>query len=165
MTVTFVSLTEKDAQYISDRVFSWWVEIYEGEISTGIEGLKSIFSREETPDHILEHMSKGTVYCDVSLDGKTVGMVAYRPGPEEFYIDKLYLDSSVRGMGIGGECLENMIDIARSHGCTKVRLHVSPGNKGAYRFYLSHGFVFDFIEEITDCFGVVGERHHLVRLL
>ncbi len=163
MSVTFVPLSEKDAQGISARIYGWWVEIYSGEISSGVEGLDSIFEREETADHVRDHMSKGTVYCDVSVEGKVVGLVAYQPGPEVFYIDKLYLDESARGMGIGGECIEELFSIARARGCTKVLLHASPGNKGAYRFYLAHGFYLDHIEEITDSFGVVGERHHLMR--
>jgi len=165
MNVTLVPLSGKDAQYISERIHGWWLEMYSRDISTGTAGLESIFSREEAPEHILEHISEGTVYCNLECEGKVVGMAAYKVSAEAFFIDKLYLDSSSRGMGIGGESLETLIDIARSHGCTKVLLHVSPGNKSAYRFYLNHGFVFDYIEEITDCFGAVGERHHLIRLL
>lgn len=165
MIVNLVPLSLADAESISDRVYDWWMEMYSKEIPTGEEGLRSIFDREETPDHIRAHISGGTVYSDIVVEGKVVGLAAYRPGPEVFYIDKLYLDASARGMGIGGACLEEMLSIARSRGCTKALLHVSPGNKAAYRFYLERGFVLDHIEDITDCFGVTSERHHLVRLL
>lgn len=163
--LTFLRLSMTDAESISSRIHSWWMEIYSGEISSGAAGLESIFAREETPAHIVRNIEGGTEYYDVCLDGKVIGMIAYRIDGDTLYIDKLYLDGPMRHSGYGGECLEYMLSAGRSAGCMRARLHVSPGNRSAYDFYLMRGFVLDFIEDITDAFGVTGERHHLVKPL
>jgi len=165
MMLTYVALSPVDAASVSSRIHEWWVEMYGKEIRTGIEGLDSIFAREETPDHIVSHMGSGTVYKDVLLNGSVIGLIAYKVDGDTLYIDKLYLDGSARHSGHGTECLEYMLSEGRQAGCMRARLHVSPGNGGAYKFYLRNGFVLDYVEPITDCFGVTGERHHLVKLL
>ena len=165
MTIEFVRLAPSDADVISEIIHRWWIIIYSGEITSGTAGLDDIFNREERPEHVRAHMDKGMVYEKVLLDGEEIGLVAYIPVAPELYVDKLYLDSPVRGRGIGTKCMEHMFETARANGCSRAALVASEKNEPAHRFYQKTGFFKVGRSPVYDHLGVVGFRIRFERVL
>jgi len=163
MTIEFVRLAPEDSEAISERIHRWWILIYAGEISSGAAGIDDIFNREQRPEHIRGYMEDGTVYESVIVDGEDMGMIAYRPVAPQLYVDKLYLETSVRRHGVGSACMEHMFGVARSNGCTSAALVASEHNEPAMNFYAKNGFVRTGSEPVYDHLGNVGYRIHLER--
>ena len=56
-------------------------------------------------------------------------------------LDKLYLDASARGQGIGRRLLAYLIDAARAAGARRLTLRVNRHNTASIAFYQRAGFV------------------------
>lgn len=57
------------------------------------------------------------------------------------YIDDICVDESARGMHVGEDIYEHIIEYARSKGCYNVTLNVWSCNPGAMKFYEKMGLV------------------------
>jgi ribosomal protein S18 acetylase RimI-like enzyme len=55
-------------------------------------------------------------------------------------IESLYLDESIRGLGVGGRLIESHIAWMRERGCERIRVGVSHGHDSPLDFYRKHGF-------------------------
>jgi putative acetyltransferase len=84
----------------------------------------------------------GRLYL-VDIDGVPTGCIAMRKLDENGACEmkRLYLRDTARGLGIGNELIEKLIDDARSSGYAKMRLDTYPPKMGkAVKLYESHGF-------------------------
>lgn len=55
-------------------------------------------------------------------------------------VESLFLDESIRGLGIGGTLVESHIAWMRARGCARIRVGVSHGHDLPLDFYRKHGF-------------------------
>lgn len=71
------------------------------------------------------------------LVGYTTFIKQFSTWDADFYIylDCLYLDQSVRGMGIGQELMEHIRAYAKAVDCTEIQWQTPDFNKSAIRFY------------------------------
>lgn len=62
------------------------------------------------------------------------------------YMDDLYVKESFRGLGIGKDLLNSVIQFGKESKCHKIRWQVSNWNKNAQNFYKSIGAEIDNVE-------------------
>ena len=72
--------------------------------------------------------------------GRVVGYVATRARAGALEISGLATDAAHRRTGLGRALVRAAVRSARSRGLALVSLHVSTGNDGAIRLYVSEGF-------------------------
>ena len=96
-----------------------------------------------TPTALAAAEEAGTVFYLAEQAGQALGYAALAPGPEPatMLLDKLYLDASARGQGIGRRLLAYLIDAARAAGARRLTLRVNRHNTASIAFYKRAGFV------------------------
>ncbi len=67
-----------------------------------------------------------------------IGLLTYEITNDECEI--LSLDSKYENQGIGTELIKRVIDIARNHGCMRLKLITTNDNINAIKFYQKRGF-------------------------
>jgi GNAT superfamily N-acetyltransferase len=84
---------------------------------------------------------EGRLYL-VEIDGVLTGCIAMRKLEDGICeMKRLFLRDSARGLGIGNELIERLIEDAREIGYLKMRLDTYPPKMGkAVKLYTSHGF-------------------------
>lgn len=55
-------------------------------------------------------------------------------------IESLFLDESIRGLGVGGTLVDSHVAWMRERGCARIRVSVSHGHDSPLDFYRKHGF-------------------------
>ncbi|RAI99684.1 diamine N-acetyltransferase [Chitinophaga skermanii] len=66
------------------------------------------------------------------------------------YLDDLFVQETYRGRNIGTQLFDQVLTIARSQGCVKMRWQVSRWNEAAKAFYVKRGAVLDEVEMNCD---------------
>ena len=113
----------------------------------------------ETPMECLTEATECEFYKPVGLysDDELVGFAMYGFFPNEtkrgrLWIDRILIDSSYQGKGLGTLFMEALIEkVEEEYGKQPIFLSVYPDNKGAIHLYDKLGFVF------TDEFDINGE--------
>ena len=91
----------------------------------------------------VERMVTDGVALIAEDDGNAIGYALARygdHGPTTVYVSDLWVDSTVRGQGLGRELLRRVSDAAIAHGSTHVVLDVDSKNRDAIAFYEHLGF-------------------------
>ncbi len=96
-----------------------------------------------TPTALAAAEDAGTAFYLAEQAGQALGYAALAPGPEPatMLLDKLYLDASARGQGIGRGLLAYLIDAARAGRARQLTLRVNRHNTASIAFYKRAGFV------------------------
>jgi RimJ/RimL family protein N-acetyltransferase len=84
------------------------------------------------------------------LDNRPIGLIAaQRQGSEAVYLYSLWLDPSVRGLGLGRTLVAEAVRWARTQRVRRVTLRVNVDNARARAVYESLGFVVCTAEDVT----------------
>lgn len=98
--------------------------------------------REITAEHyafLSAAIERGNVYF--AVDGsEVVGVAATERRDSGIYIDRLGVDPSRQGTGLGSFLLERLEEIARSDGLKGLSLETAEMAEGNIRLYRRHGF-------------------------
>ena len=96
-----------------------------------------------TPTALAAAEEAGTVFYLAEQAGQALGYAALAPesAPATMLLDKLYLDASARGQGIGRRLLVYLIDAARAASARQLTLRVNRHNTASIAFYQRAGFV------------------------
>ena len=135
--VSIVPIGVSGMARVRDISYVIWPEAYAG-----------ILPADRIPGMLAEIYDLGTLAADIeerghrywfaTVDGVDAGFVsAYREG-DRVWIKKLYVLSSIRGLGLGRRLLATAI--AAFPGATSVGLYVNNGNAPAIGFYRTQGF-------------------------
>ena len=90
--------------------------------------------------------SAGAIYLVKDTQNTVLGYVvlcfgfSIESGGKDAFIDELYLSPTARGRGVGKMVLDEIEDVARNAGVTKLHLEVSRDNLRAKHYYLKAGF-------------------------
>ncbi len=134
----FINKGPQDAADLSDYLYPIWHEVFDRLMPW--DEAEYVFRAWNTPDAIVETMSKGYVYGYIIESGVRIGLYSYRVQDDgRFYINKLYLESRFRGRGLGSQAMRLFFDIARSSGCHEAYLNVYYKNEDAIRMYKKAG--------------------------
>ncbi len=104
------------------------------------------FSREQLAEEL---DTPGTRFFFAFQGGQLAGYCKLNTGAaqtelketEGLEIERIYIAPEFQGQGLGGELLQQVLDLARNEGYGYAWLGVWEHNPGAIRFYERHGFV------------------------
>lgn len=80
------------------------------------------------------------VFVTALADGEIAGYVGMHHLGDVGYICNVAVSSDYRGMGIGGQLLEYLIDYARKNSLSEITLEVRTSNQAARKLYEKSGF-------------------------
>jgi GNAT superfamily N-acetyltransferase len=130
-----------------------WNSCYPGILSDGqIDYMLTIWYQ---PDAMAREMVARDVWYAL-LEVESRGAVGYlsferHPGSDVVFINKLYLQSSVHGLGLGAFALAWAAERARELGARRLQLRVNKRNAVAIRAYRRAGF--GFVEDVCTDIG------------
>lgn len=82
------------------------------------------------------------IFLVMRADGRAAGCGAVKKtAPEVGYIKRMWVDDSLRGLGLGRRLLEALEGAASGLGCTRVQLETNQALTEAIRLYRSTGYV------------------------
>ncbi len=93
----------------------------------------------------LENPAYGMVLVAVA-DDSIAGYVAvtfgfsFEYGGRDAFVDEVFVDSALRGRGIGENLLQRAIAVCKEQGVQAVHLEVEPRKERTAQFYRRHGF-------------------------
>ena len=127
-----VAPTSEAAVFCLARYFEELARRFEG----GFDPAKSI------PSHDADLVPPRGAFLIASVDGQPVASGCLRKlAPRVAYLKRMWVDSSLRGAGLGRRMLAALEDEARSLGFDVVRLETNRALKEAIALYLSTGYV------------------------
>lgn len=85
-------------------------------------------------------IARGGKYYIVDVDGEAAGYFAYISEEKKVFIDKIYIDKSLRGCGIGRKVVEFVKNVAISENKNVVALDVNKYNANSIAAYRAFGF-------------------------
>lgn len=131
--------TAKDIDLVTDIAQEVWTEHYTPII--GVEQveymLKNLHSKEIIAKQILK---QNYLYFIIKHEESDIGYIGVQIKENELFLSKIYLKSSVRGLGLGKESMMFIKDLAQRHNLSKVSLTVNKNNKNTIAAYYKFGF-------------------------
>jgi GNAT superfamily N-acetyltransferase len=119
---------------------TWCLEQYYSELDRVFEGGFDV-ARSLVSDPGGARRPHG-VFVLARLGDRPVGCGMVVPtSPEVGYIKRMWVDSEVRGRGLGGRLLGALEGAARELGCVKARLETNRALTGAIRMYRRSGYL------------------------
>ncbi len=118
------------------------------------------FFKERPPASTKDPLKFGVNVHDGAL--AAIGDLAFGfPGPDDAYLGLLLLVPEMRGRGLGRAVLEEVKQLARTHGASRLLIGVLDSNGGARRFWERQGFTL----AQTSGPHIFGDRQHVVHRL
>jgi GNAT superfamily N-acetyltransferase len=110
-----------------------------------------------TPEALVSQLDSGQIFLIIYYEGKAAGFASYTRINEEgdFKLNKIYLDYTTQGKGLGKWLLHDVIYRVKSAGGKTLQLNVNRHNK-AKGFYQNMGFSI-VKEELLD----IGGGHYM----
>jgi putative acetyltransferase len=100
------------------------------------------YSDEETFGYSLDQLERSGVHLvGARSEGRLVGIGGLELQEDGFAeLKRFYVDPAHRGGGVADAVIEKLVEHARSHGATTLRLETGDKQQAAMRFYARHGF-------------------------
>jgi putative acetyltransferase len=100
------------------------------------------YSDEESFGYSLDQLERSGVHLvGATSDGRLVGLGGLELQEDGFAeLKRFYVDPAHRGGGVADAVIEKLVEHARSHGATTLRLETGDKQQAAMRFYARHGF-------------------------
>ena len=118
----------------------WCLERYYAELQEAFEG--GFEANRSTVSDPREFCPPGGLFLVADLHGRPVGCGAIKViGEEVAYIKRMWIDSSLRGHGLGRRMLEALENSARALGCRTVQLETNRALTAAVHLYRTSGYV------------------------
>jgi DNA-binding MarR family transcriptional regulator len=135
----------RDAQYCLREYFAELARRFEG----------GFVPRRSVSAELSGFAPPGGVFLVARLRGEPIGCGGLRfDGDEPAYLKRMWVSSSVRGLGIGRRLLAELESRARDHGSTSIRLETNRALVEAIELYRSSGY------HEVDPFNSLPYAHH-----
>ena len=132
-------LTQKDINIIVEIAQEIWPEHYTSII--GIEQVEYMLSHFHSSEIIEKQITqKNHRYFIITHNNMNVGYIGVQITTDELFLSKIYLQSSVRGVGIGKKSMLFIKDLAQENSLSKISLTVNKNNKDTIAAYYKFGF-------------------------
>jgi ribosomal protein S18 acetylase RimI-like enzyme len=131
---------EDDLQIISDLATKIWPQTYSAYISE--EQLDYMLDLMYNRGELLAQLQKGHTFLIAADEGKDVGFAGFSIIDIEkgcYKLHKLYVLPEMHGKGVGKILINEVVNLAISHGGKALQLNVNRANK-AKDFYEKAGF-------------------------
>ncbi len=140
MALSIQPATEIDIPIIRALAHEIWREYYPTVISG--EQIEYMLVMMYARDILIQELRQGKVYALASWGNRNVGYLSYyQERPERLKLSKLYLLKDFRGLGLGKQMLEHVMNAATAYAAVEVSLCVNKKNAQAIAAYEKFGFV------------------------
>lgn len=149
----FVRCDADRSQELCTYLHPIWHEVFDPIMTDGPDQVEYIFKTWMNPDALVNDMEHGYEYGFIEESDTRIGLYSWHIQDDgRFYINKLYLEPSFRGKGLGNKALLSMFDVAREHGCGEAYLNVYYWNERAIRAYQRAGMHLEY-----RCLQMIGD--------
>jgi len=130
--------TSADMKVVESLAYPIWREHYLPII--GAAQVEYMLKKFQTTQAIESQIQQGALYFMIrSHEGEIVGFFAVIKKPGEFFLSKLYLLKTHRGLGYARQALDFIRGLAQERGLTRITLTVHKQNPSV-RIYQALGF-------------------------
>ena len=142
MSNKIIKATPSDHKILSDLCYQIYPQTYSNWWS---DGGKWYMETMYNPDKMLSELEdKNAEFYFLTLNEEPIGYLklnhAYRNERDSFEIERIYLNQTYAGQGLGNKLLNFGIEIARSLNRKTVYLKVMASGNGTIKFYEKNGF-------------------------
>ncbi|MGL1889493.1 MAG: GNAT family N-acetyltransferase, partial [Reichenbachiella sp.] len=130
--------SDKEIESTAELAELIWNEHYPPII--GQEQVDYMLHKFQSRDAISSQINNGIQYFFVSVASGIVGYLSFELKTDCLFLSKVYLQSNMRGTGIGREILDFVFETAKSEGRMLVRLTVNKQNENSIKAYEKIGF-------------------------
>lgn len=132
--------TKQDIDYTVNLAKTIWQQHYLNII--GQEQIDYMLDKFQSPAAISQQIDSGYLYFLAQHDNSHAGYLALVPDltQSRLMISKIYVDATIRGVGIGSKMFEFTKDKAKELGLNNIWLTVNIHNTDSINWYLKHGF-------------------------
>ena len=146
MTI-FKLINNNDFQQVYQLASEIWNDNYDGIISQ--EQINYMLNMMYNPKRLQQDLDEDYQWELIYHNNNLIGYLAYVIKDTRVFLSKIYLKTSVQGMGLGKLALNRVKEYAENNNCKAVYLTVNKGNIKGVRAYKKSGFTI-IAEEITD---------------
>jgi len=144
----FKSISNSDFQQVYQLATEIWNENYEGIISQ--KQIDYMLNMMYHSERLQQDLDDDYQWEFIIHEEEIIGYIAYvKKDDSRVFLSKIYLKTSVQGLGLGKLALNRVTDFAKNKNCNAVYLTVNKGNEKGVRAYKKFGFTI-IAEEITD---------------
>lgn len=138
---------EQDIEIIQDIANNTWYDTY-GDLLT-IEQIKYMLDKMYNKGELLSQLKNGHTFLIAEQNNRDLGFAGFSLINHEtatYKLHKLYVLPESHGKGVGKLLINEVLNLVKKSGGTKLQLNVNRNNK-ASKFYSSAGFI---IKETVD---------------
>ncbi len=133
-------LTKEDINIVVEIAQEIWPEHYTSII--GIEQVEYMLNNFHSNEIIEKQIAlENYRYFIITHNNMAVGYIGIQITSERLFLSKIYLKSSVRGVGIGKKSMLFIKSLAKENSLPKISLTVNKENKDTIAAYYKLGFV------------------------
>ena len=138
--ISFIEVTDNDLiEKVATLAREIWTEHYEPII--GKHQVEYMLSTFQSGNEIRRQITEGKIhYFLIQKDKDYTGYLAVEPQKDTFFLSKIYIQSSCRGLGLGRESLEFVTLLAKLHKLPRITLTVNKNNTSSIKAYEKCGF-------------------------
>jgi len=131
--------TDEDISLVVDIAQEIWTEHFTPII--GIEQVEYMLNNYHSKDIIEKQISQQNyLYFIIKHCDNNVGYIGVQIKEDGLFLSKIYLQSTVRGLGLGKKSMLFIKGLAQSNNLSKVSLTVNKNNKDTIAAYYKFGF-------------------------
>jgi len=144
----FKTITSNDFQQVFDLSKEIWNDNYQDMISQ--KQIDYMLNMMYNPERLQQDLNEGYKWEFIYHNNNPIGYLAYVIKEDNrVFLSKIYLKTTVQGLGIGKLALQRIKNYAKINNCKSVYLTVNRGNKKGIRAYKKSGFII-IAEKIFD---------------
>ena len=144
---TFKTINSYDFKQVYQLASEIWNNNYNGIISQ--DQINYMLNLMYNPERLQQDLNEGYQWEFIYHNNNLIGYIAYVIKGARVFLSKIYLKTSVQGMGLGKLALNRLKKYAKINNSKAVYLTVNKGNIKGIRAYKKSGFTI-IAEEITD---------------
>lgn len=134
------ALTTKDINIVVEIAQEIWPEHYTPII--GLEQVEYMLNNFHSSGVIEKQITQENYrYFIITHNNINVGYIGVQITTDQLFLSKIYLRSSVRGLGIGKKSMLFIKELAQENNLSKISLTVNKENKNTIAAYYKLGFV------------------------
>lgn len=137
---SYTTITQNDFQQVFNLSKEIWNDNYKNMICQ--EQIDYMLDMMYNPKRLQQDLNEGYQWELIYHNNKLIGYLAYVIKKDNrVFLSKIYLKTSVQGLGLGKLALQRVKDYAKINNCKAVYLTVNRGNKKGIRAYKKAGFI------------------------
>lgn len=126
--------TDKEIKQLADLASEIWHKYWPKILSPA--QIDYMIAKFQSYNALKEQIEdEGYIYNIMEYEGKNIGYFGVCPKEDYLFLSKIYIKDDYRGKGLGKEAFKKILDIAKEHNKTSIRLTVNKYNTNTIKTY------------------------------